>query len=234
MNLMQTLLFSVLLATVSACSNDDEKHPSGGEGGAGGTTATAGASGSGESGAAGRESEATGGTASGDFEIRTPGTHAVTCDDGSTEELSDVDHLCSFEDGEVRGELYVQATPVDCVVMMSAQPIFEVVASLKIGDRLEPLPGASYDFGGNHNNDALTFDYGGKTFRYYHSSFGFGWRRCQPMDCAQITEGESLFDGCTCERTHPVVCAVIAEDGSHEPLTTDGFAVCLGDSTCGQ
>ena len=122
---------------------------------------------------------------------------------------------------------------MSCVWLMSAQAAYEVVAQIMIDGNIEPLPGAAYDYGGNHNNDLVEFTYEGKTYRYHHSSFGFGWRSCQPMDCAQITEGDVMDDGCTCDRTHPIVSSPIQQDGTYDPLDVDNFAVCLGDSTCG-
>jgi hypothetical protein len=89
----------------------------------------------------------------------------------------------------------------------------------------------SYDWGGNHHNDAIEFDAAGKHWRAYHSSFGFGWRQCQPMDCLQQTQGVGgtvIEDGCTKERTLPAVCRPIKADGSYDALV-DSFKPCLGD-----
>ena len=69
----------------------------------------------------------------------------------------------------------------------------------------------------------------GTSYRYYHSSFGFGWRRCQPMDCVQELRSDGVVDdGCTPARTRPIVCVEIAEDGT-EPALLDTFEKCLGD-----
>ena len=38
------------------------------------------------------------------------------------------------------------------------------------------------------------------------------------MDCMRVISGGSVEDGCTTERTLPVVCVQIAPDGSHDEL----------------
>jgi hypothetical protein len=91
-----------------------------------------------------------------------------------------------------------------------------------------------YNWGGNHHNDSLEFDFGGRHFRGYHSSFGWGWRQCRPMDCLVVTTmtGDPVEDGCTCDRTVPLVCVQVLPDGTW-PALVDTFEVCPGDETCG-
>ncbi len=199
---------------------------SGGAGGGDGGTATAGAAGAGGADAAG-------------FDIRIPETRTVECDDGIDATFADADTLCTFSDGTVTGEIYVQASAVSCRMLNSAVPTYEGFAQIMIDGIVTPLSGARYDSGGGHNNDSFDFAYGNTTYRYYHSSFNVGWRRCQPMDCVQLIPSigalpnEVLDDGCTCERTRPIVCSQIRADGTYAPLDVDRFAVCPYDTTCG-
>lgn len=50
------------------------------------------------------------------------------------------------------------------------------------------------------------------------------------MDCLQLLEGGGLVteDGCTKERTLPVTCVQVADDGT-VPELVDTFAPCPGD-----
>ena len=127
----------------------------------------------------------------------------------------------------MQGYIYVQTTPID--INQFCTPILSVVkAEISIDGQVEPLQNASYDYGGNHANDFLNFDYGGKSYEYYHSSFGWGFRSCQPMDCMRVDDGQHVEDGCTMDRTLPVICVAIEADGSHADLV-DTFAPCPGD-----
>ena len=149
------------------------------------------------------------------------------------QQFADADWLCTFEDGDALGQIYVQATAVSCMVLMSAVPTYEVqLAQIAMDGTLSALQNAAYDSGGNHQNNWLSFDYSGKTYQYDHSSFGAGWHACHPMDCLRITENGATDDGCTCDRTHPVVCVPIQADGTHAELI-DTFEVCAGDESCG-
>ena len=199
-----------------------------------GTGATAG-SGGGDGGSAG--SAAGGSAGSGElFDFRIPQTRTLECTGSGPvegpQEFADADWLCTLEDGDVRGQIYVQASAVSCMVLMSAVPTYEVQLQVAVGDTVSTVEGATYDSGGNHRNDWLSFDFGGKTYQYDHSSFGAGWHACHPMDCLRITEDRSTDDGCTCDRTHPVVCVQIQADGTHDELL-DTFEVCDGDESCG-
>jgi hypothetical protein len=116
---------------------------------------------------------------------------------------------------------------------MAVYPTFKIdAAQISVGGQVSSLANAKYDWGGNHHNDALQFDYQGKTYKYYHSSFGFGWRRCQPMDCINIYPVGSTTletEGCSSKRTLPEVCVPIKADKAHDPLV-DHFQKCAGDS----
>jgi hypothetical protein len=162
----------------------------------------------------------------------------VTCSEspaGLPEEpgvFPDADVLCTFDDGTTTGHVYVQATPVDCTVLMGAVAIYELEGGwISVDGTVTPLEGGQYDFGGNHANDSLEFDYAGRHYRYFHSSLGFGGRACQPMDCLQIYESDAttlVEDGCTMERTLPVVCVPINPDAT-APELEDTFTPCPGD-----
>ena len=173
------------------------------------------------------------------FNLRVPQERLVTCSkypDGypgakTPQKLMDVDYLCTFKHGGQDGMLYVQATPSDCEVIMNATPIFTSHGWVAIGGKVTELQGAGYDWGGNHHNDSLAFDWNGKHYGVYHSSFGFGWRKCQPPDCLQVSPAAGqnpTEDGCTKDRTLPVVCVPMEADGSHKALV-DTFKKCAGD-----
>jgi len=170
------------------------------------------------------------------FELRIPEEHEVDCGavpEGLPDTLVqlDVDHICTFDYGQFHGHVYVQATAVDCFVTMSPIPVFEVAGAwISLDGVVTPLDGVVYDYGGNHQNDFLEFDFGDYDYRYWHSSFGWGWRACQPMDCLQVYEpGSENFveDGCTKDRTLPVVCVQVGADGTY-PELIDTFEHCPG------
>ncbi len=167
------------------------------------------------------------------FEIRVPETRSVTCSyypEGFPEdpqEFADADWLCTFDHGGTQGYLYVQATPIDCEWAFMAYPSFDTgLAQLSIDGNVNDLENALYDWGGNHHNDTISFDYAGSQYVYDHSSYGFGWHACQPVDCIRVYDGAELVeDGCTEERTLPIVCVPILEDGTHDTLE-DRFDPC--------
>ncbi|NLN62306.1 MAG: hypothetical protein GX146_05450 [Myxococcales bacterium] len=175
-----------------------------------------------------------------DLPITAPESNTVHCDGSEyfgsgPEDFPDANWLCSFSYDGVNGVVFSRNVATDCLVIMAPMPIYENRGTwLAIDGQVTPLDNASYDIGGNHRNDALAFAYGDKHFRFYHSSFGFGWRACHPMDCLQVEDdqGALIEDGCTCERTLPVVCVEVTPEGTWDALD-DTFALCLGDSTCG-
>ena len=127
---------------------------------------------------------------------------------------------------------YIQATPVTCTMMWGPIPEYSVKAWLSnLQEEVVPLENPGYDFGGNHRNDSFWFSFDGKKLTYDHSSFGFGWRACQPMDCMRISTSDGatvLQDGCTMERTIPVTCVAVDPDGT-VPELLDNFEPCAGD-----
>ena len=168
------------------------------------------------------------------FPIRTPASFTFTCDGGGPfEELTatQADWICTLEYDGMSAHIYTQSTPTECEVSLGAQPIFgENAGWLTTGDGLVALGAVSYDWGGNHHNDSLSFTYEGKTYRYYHSSFGFGFRKCQEMDCLQVRGADNALieDGCTSARTLPAVCRQVTAEGTWGDFT-DRFEKCNGD-----
>ncbi len=167
------------------------------------------------------------------FDIRDPQQREIMCSDypdgypNEAQNFADTDWLCTFAYDGVEGYLYVQSTPVDCDWSMVATPSFVTgTAEFSRDGVTSALDNAAYDHGGNHNIDTLSFDYAGKSYVYAHSSMGVGFRPCQPIDCMRVYDGTTLIDdGCTAERTLPIVCVQIGEGGSHETLE-DRFEPC--------
>lgn len=170
---------------------------------------------------------ATGGKGSGDvpgkeeygFNVRKPGA-------------MNLDWLCTF-DGE---SSYVYARLLQTGTErtgIAETPVYMVeLAQISVNGKVSELANARYDYGGGHHNDALSFDYDGATQSYYHSSFGFGFRSCQPMDCRNVYAlGTTTLqtEGCAPARSLPETCVSIEADGTHAALE-DKFIKCQGDS----
>jgi hypothetical protein len=147
-----------------------------------------------------------------------------------------LDWLCTFhgtakdKDGHVYVRLMQTGTKS---VGLATVPVYSAeLAQISLGGNVTALANAQYDYGGGHHNDSLAFDYEGQTYKYYHSSFGLGFRSCQPMDClsAYAPGGTTpTADGCTSARTLPVVCVLIKAGGTHDPLV-DRYMKCQGDT----
>ncbi len=227
---------SVIAIGLGLCACGEQAPGGDGDGGSG---AQAGAGGSGGQGAAGGGGQGGGELcANGEFgfQFRKPGSHSILCDSyppGYPEDpqvFTDVDWLCTFDYDGTQGHVYIQATPVSCKFVMSAEPSFSMgTAQISIAGSPVDVSNALYSWGGNHHNDTLSFEHDGYRFVYDHSSFGWGWRKCQPMDCLRVYQGQQLIEnGCTVDRTLPVVCEQIRSDCSHESLEDD-FEPCPGD-----
>ena len=171
------------------------------------------------------------------FAVRVPVERSITCSDypdGYPEEplvAWDTDWVCTFVADGYDAHVYVQASVTDCTFGMGALPAFgDVSAWIAFDGAATPLSGASYDYGGGHNNDWVEFTYAGAKYSLDHSSFGFGWRKCQPMDCVKIRDlgGTLVEDGCTMERTLPIVCQPVQGDGTYGAFV-DTFEPCEGD-----
>lgn len=170
------------------------------------------------------------------FDIRVPETHSLECTGGGMPggpekmDVLDTDWICTFDYAGMSGHVYVQSTPAACVVLWDALPEFDSQGWISLDGKVSELAGEYYDWGGNHNNDYFEFDFDGKHYRYYHSSCGFGWRKCFPMDCIVVSApgGGIIEDGCGEDRSLPAVCMPIKEDGTYDPLI-DAFEKCPGD-----
>jgi len=149
-------------------------------------------------------------------------------------DVPDEDWLCTFHQAGQAGYVYVRSSATSAQCLMSLTPVYTTQsAQISIDGTVTSLVNAQYNFGGNHHNDSLSFDYQGKTYKYYHSSFGFGWRQCQAMDCINVyAVGTTTLqtEGCASSRTLPEICVTIKADGTHDALV-DTFKKCLGDST---
>jgi hypothetical protein len=155
--------------------------------------------------------------------------------EGYTLEEPDRDWLCTFDveapGGAISGHIYVQSSIEACYTTGFPVPGMRVDGAwISIAGVVSPLAEPLYDVGGNHRNDYIEFTWQSVRFKLYHSSFGFGFRACHPMDCVQILgSGVPIIeDGCTKDRTIPVTCVPILEDGTHAPLE-DTFEPCAGD-----
>ncbi|MCA9542475.1 MAG: hypothetical protein KC620_26440 [Myxococcales bacterium] len=166
------------------------------------------------------------------FRVRVPQHREVPCDDqffcpGPTTELDDIDHICTLDHATAQGIIYVQARPTG---VDDLGPVYSVDGAwISRGGVVSPIT-AAYSFGGRHANDEMTVEVSDAHFRYFHSSFGFGFRRCQPMDCLQVLDaaGAVTEDGCTAERTLPIVCRQVDAMG-HVDALDDTFERCPGD-----
>lgn len=209
-------------------------NPAGGSSSTGGDSSTAGsgslagnANGGSEAGGTGGGAVGgTGGKGSDDvpgkseygFNVRKPGA-------------MNLDWLCTFE-----GKSYFYARLLQTGTEqkgIAETPVYKVeLAQISVDGSVSELANTKYDYGGGHHNDALSFDYEGATHSYYHSSFGFGFRSCQPMDCRNVYAlGTTTLqtEGCAPARSLPETCVSIEADGTHAMLE-DTFVKCQGDS----
>jgi hypothetical protein len=211
----------------------------GGITGGGGGTGSGGASGTGGIAGVGGSAASGGSTGTGGeygFTYRSPGSQSITCtDNGQTRtfEVLDEDWLCTFHHDSRVDYVYVRASPTgECAKFLI--PLYEIeLAQISVDGVAASLAHAEYDFGGNHHNDSVSFAFGGKTYKYSHSSLGYGYRQCQPMDCMVVYAAGSATtvetDGCTATRTLPEVCVAIKADQTHAALMPDPFKKCPGD-----
>ncbi len=145
-----------------------------------------------------------------------------------------LDYLCTLKTAGASTYVYVQMNQTGTKSAgMATIPVFTpVLSKISVNGTLTDLSNTQYDYGSGHHNDSLQVDYQGKTYKYFHSSFGFGYRSCQPMDCVNIYAPGGTTpttEGCTSARKLPEVCVEIKADGTHDPLT-DAFQKCPGDS----
>lgn len=246
----------VALAALQACSDDDTRPDAGPARDAaaradagpedaaaedGNTTTDASAT---DAGAADASATDAGGTVDErGFTIRVPQVRQVPCESraggcaAAIVPARDADMVCTLVDGARNQFLYAQihVDRIDGVTSFFPQPVY-VTDGVWISDGTRVISSghsATYDYGGGHHNDSLTVDLGDVVYKYYHSSFGFGFRRCQEMDCLQsFAPGAATptVDGCTRERTRPIVCVPVTDTGTVPPLR-DTFMRCAGDGS---
>lgn len=176
------------------------------------------------------------------FVVRKPGEHLLKCTNpspmaGDSLTASDADFVCTFAYKGQSGHVYLQNNATGCTSggMSNLATFTGAGAWISLPNGVFAMSGGTYDWGGNHHNDSLEFDWQGTHFRLFHSSFGFGWRKCQPMDCIQVTKGvggEVVDDGCTKDRTLPIWCSQVEATGSYPP-PVDAFKKCQGDPNGG-
>lgn len=254
----ECLLASCFL-TLAACSSSstDSPHDQQGGAGAGASAGGAGANGGRASsgGSAGQPTAGTthGGTGNAGTNVggaseggsqAAGGTGGLDPGDGGSTGMEygftfrapgekNVDWLCTFHDASQSGYVYVRLLETGKESAgLTMVPVYSVqLAQISIDGEVSTLEGVEYDYGAGHHNDALAFEYAGKSQRYYHSSFGFGFRKCQNMDCRDVYAAGSTTlstEGCASDRKLPEVCVSFEPDGTHEPLT-DKFMKCQGD-----
>lgn len=151
------------------------------------------------------------------------------------------DWICTFKYADLDGFVYVQGSPTSCrSVGMGVNPEISVdTAVLYVNGKYATPKNLSYEWGGNHHNDKFRFTYDGKVYEYFHSSYGFGGRSCQEMDCIRVFESDGttlIEDGCKTfdddlsgVRSLPVVCRFASVDDGSFGDFTDTFEFCNGD-----
>lgn len=171
--------------------------------------------------------------ASPEWVIRKPNP-AVLCNEEDGIHYPQIDHVCTYDYDGVKGLIYVQATPKFCwAISKGKTPVNASIdlALIKIGDTVDELDKVTYEYDGNHFADRLTFDYKNVRFVYSHASVNGAYMSCQNMNCAIIkdTEGKLIDNGCRPQRTRPIVCERVAEDGTYDESMKDTYVVCPGD-----
>lgn len=168
------------------------------------------------------------------FELRAPLLHQVPCSGpgcpAPSVEAEEIDYVCDLRYGALDHYLYVQARPVSYVGFMGYN--YEVDGAwISDGTTATPIT-AVYNFGGNHHNETITADVPGYQVRYDHSSYGFGFRQCQPMDCLVVYQsgpGAEVENGCNRDRSVPAICKPVRADATLEAFV-DTFMRCPGDT----
>lgn len=182
------------------------------------------------------------------FKTRTPKAAAYHCsvEDGFMGGRMEIDFdqqdwICTFKYADLDGFVYVQGSPTSCrSVGMGVNPEISVdTAVLYVNGKYATPKNLSYEWGGNHHNDKFRFTYEGKVYEYFHSSYGWGGRSCQEMDCMRVFESDGttlIEDGCktfdedlSAVRSLPVVCRFASVDDGSFGDFTDTFEFCNGD-----
>jgi hypothetical protein len=163
--------------------------------------------------------------------MRTPGSTTLPCEIcGGTDVAADQDFVCTFTQDGHDAVVYLHASATRINETFFPTPVYETVAAfIAEDDVVTPLADAAYDAGGNHRNDFFSFTLNDVRYTYNHSSFGFGFRVCQPVDCVvRETSDGVVTDGCQPERTAPEACIAVS---APLPELVDNFATCAGDPT---
>jgi len=188
-----------------------------------------------------------------EFPLRPLESHELPCPGGAMT-FWDTDFVCRVPVDDTSIDLYVQATPTECVsVGMGDIPVFENVQGWYRTEGAGPAwpTDAAYDWGGNHHNEEIKFVFQDTVYDIWHSSLGFGWRACAPPDCLLTCAAGATFDTCDylggwvvdgCERVRPggppppsrVLCVAVTASGEvppfEDPWTTDPpLLPCPGD-----
>ena len=171
------------------------------------------------------------------FRIRVPQPHTIPIEGPGgrtgTTQASDLDWVCTLKYDDVDGFLYLQLRPLKDRGWILGGIAYQADGAWVSVAGVVTAVDASYDVGGNHRNDWILLARDGSNIKYYHSSMGRSWRKCQDPDCLQISAGDGtgpiLVDGCTPARTLPIVCVRVQPDGTVPPLI-DTFKKCPGDS----
>ncbi len=166
------------------------------------------------------------------FDMRTPISHELPCDGDEfscpddTSVAREVAYVCSLGQG-VDGVVYVHARPTSIDTTGFPVAIYDDVRGFLSRDGVVSVVDAAYDYGGNHNNDFFSVAVDGVRYTFDHSSYGFGFRACQPPDCLKIEDGAGGFvDGCNPDRTVAEACVEVKNP---LPALVDNFAICNGD-----
>ena len=170
------------------------------------------------------------------FDIRIPNQKAIHCEDKGAytsfeKDVEESDLICSFKYNGEEGFVYVQSNPVRCVGG-DLYPVYEVhKAEFYVNGSMQKISNVRFYGGGDHGNYGISFTYNGKVFEYGYSTMGMGGRPCQDVDCMQVydADGKTIVeDGCTEERTLPIVCRPAREDGTFASFV-DTYHVCTND-----
>jgi hypothetical protein len=164
-----------------------------------------------------------------DFDIRMPDQEAKECvtEFVGTSMMPQADFICQIDNTAMNAMLYIQSNPESCDGF--GTPAYSTPGAwLKTGDQIAEITG-SYDAGGKHRNDYITFNVGDTKFIIGHSSIGWGWRVCSPPDCLIVCENgvDCTADGVTgiqqngCTRAAggpppalQVICVQVNADGT--------------------
>jgi hypothetical protein len=207
----------------------------GGGGAAGASSGGSSTSGGSDAGGADTAGTSAGGDSSDPhgFTIQAPVSHTVTCGLHGTVTYYDASYICTLDHGGVHGFVYFLATFIGCDSSWGNPPMYSTsIAEISIDGEVEALESATYSSGGNHHVDSFSFVHGSDQYIYSHSSIDAAYHPCHNMDCLQVSAGGSSTvtdDGCTADRTIPVVCSTIESDGTYDDLSVDPFDWCPGD-----